>query len=68
MYGMDYFKENLMPSILLLPAHLINDEGRAHSDELTLLTLCIVDAQAEQRWSLAAQRGNIASGQLQLEH
>lgn len=68
MYGMDYSQEILMPSVLLLPAHLINDEGRAHWDELTLLTLCIVDTQAEQRWSLAPQRGNVAGGQLQLEH
>lgn len=30
--------------------------------------MCIVDAQAEQRRPLAPQQGNIAGGQLQLEH
>lgn len=33
----------------------------------TLLTLCIIDTQAKQWWSLAAQKTNITSGQVQLE-
>lgn len=34
----------------------------------TLLTLCIIDTQAKQWWSLAPQQSDIASGQVQLEN
>lgn len=55
-------------------SHFIN-QGNNSSEALernkgnqpTLLTLCIVDAQAEQRRSLAPQRSDITSEQVQLE-
>ncbi len=33
----------------------------------TLLTLCIVDTEAKQWWSLTPQQSDIAGGQVQLE-